>query len=238
METRLRFEIQRQPDSFTCGPTCLHAVYKFFNEPFTLAEVIDRTPRLQDGGTLGVMLACDALRHGYEACIYTYNLQVFDPTWFEISDVDLNLKLKKQYEVRGDKGKLRDASRAYIQYLELGGRIRLEDLTSSLIRRYLRRNLPILTGLSATYLYRSAREWGPRFEPDDLRGSPAGHFVVLCGYDPDRREVCVADPLAPNPVSETHIYSVDMSRVINAILLGIVTDDANLLILRPKGGRS
>ena len=33
--------------------------------------------------TLAVLLGCHALRRGYEATIYTFNLQVFDPTWFE-----------------------------------------------------------------------------------------------------------------------------------------------------------
>ena len=26
------FEIQRQPDDVSCGPTCLHAVYRYFGD--------------------------------------------------------------------------------------------------------------------------------------------------------------------------------------------------------------
>ena len=36
--------------------------------------------RMEHGGTFAVFLACDALRKGYCATIYTYNLMVFDPT--------------------------------------------------------------------------------------------------------------------------------------------------------------
>jgi hypothetical protein len=48
------------------------------------------------------------------------------------------------------------------------------------------------------------------------------------------REVRVEDPWHPNPVSKTVTYWVRMSRVINSILLGIVTYDANLLIIEKK----
>ena len=29
-----------------------------------------------------MLLACHALRRGYQAKIFTYNLNIFDPTWF------------------------------------------------------------------------------------------------------------------------------------------------------------
>ena len=44
--------------------------------------------------------------------------------------------------------------------------------------------------------------------------------------------VRVADPYLPNPYSEQH-YSVPIHRLIGAVYLGIVTWDANLLILEP-----
>ena len=62
---------------------------------------------------------------------------------------------------------------------------------------------------------------------------PAGHFVVLCGYDRVEKTVLVADPYQPNPLAPGQQYVVSVDRVINAILLGILTYDANLLILQP-----
>ena len=94
--------------------------------------------------------------------------------------------------------------------------------------------MPVLTGLSATYLHRTAREYGPTCEPDSVRGEPTGHFVVLCGYNKETREVLVADPLETNPVSGGNRYVVSIDRVICAILLGILTYDANLLIIEPR----
>ena len=97
----------------------------------------------------------------------------------------------------------------------------------------MRRNLPIITGLSSTYLYRAAREYGPHDEPDDVRGTPAGHFVVMAGYNRKSRTVLVSDPYEPHPYGSSLEYWVSIDRVVGAVLLGIVTHDANLLVINP-----
>lgn len=236
MKTQIRLEILPQPDETTCGPTGLHAIYRYYGDDLPLATVIDEVPTLPGGGTLGVLMACHALRRGYSATIFTYELQLFDPTWFQPGAPDLRERLAEQMAVKPEP-KLQVASRAYLEFLELGGKIRFEDLTKTLIRGYLKRSVPILAGLSATYLYRTMREYGPGDDYDDVRGSPAGHFVVLCGYDREKRTVHVADPLGSNPVGKGQRYEVDLNRVLCAILLGVTTYDANLLILRPREGR-
>lgn len=231
-DSEIALEILPQPDDTTCGPTCLAAIYRYWGDPLPLPQVIEEVERLDDGGTLAVLLACHALRRGYRATIYTYNLQVFDPTWFQSAPGYMAERLEEQIAVKDD-ARVRRASRAYLEYLRLGGRMRFEDLTPALIRKYVRRRVPVLTGLSATYLYRTPREYGEEMHWDDVRGVPTGHFVVLCGYDPANRAVLVADPLADNPLSETHRYAVDVDRLVGAILLGILTYDANLLVLEP-----
>jgi len=234
-ESALHLEIQPQPDDTTCGPTCLHAVYRYFGEEPSLAEVVDSVRVLEDGGTLGVFLASHALRRGYEAKIFTYNLQVFDPSWFSGDRSRLEDGLRRQLEHKRDP-KLREATAAYLDFLARGGEIRLEDLNPALLRRYLKQGVPILTGLSATYLYRARREY--QDEPDDARGSPVGHFVVLCGYSPETRQVRVADPYPTEGAPDGgHYYEVAIDRLVGAILLGIVTYDANLVVIRPQRER-
>ncbi|HEY5315433.1 MAG TPA: C39 family peptidase [Pirellulales bacterium] len=237
METQLTLDILPQPDGFTCGPTCLQAVYRYYGDKASLEQVIAEVPRLEDGGTLDVLLACHALRRGYQAKIFTYNVQMFDPTWFgpaPFNPAPIKAGLRKQMEFKKSP-KLAVATEAYLEFLDRGGVLRFDDLTSGLIRKYLNRGIPLLTGLSSTYLYRSAREYGPGQDFDDVRGVPSGHFVVLCGYDATNRQVLVADPLGNNPVSASNPYAVSIDRVIGAILLGIITYDANLLIIeRPK----
>ena len=150
-------KIHTQPDDSTCGPTSLHAVYRYFKDTISLSEVIKEVPYLDEGGTLEVLLACHALRRGYRARIYTYNLHIFDPTWFTLENEEIIQKLEEQMQVK--KGsKLHRASHAYIDFLQLGGELRCRDLTKAMLREYFDRDIPLLTGLSATYLYQSARE--------------------------------------------------------------------------------
>ncbi len=230
MKSQLDFSISAQPTETTCGPTCLHAVYNYFEDTISLEQVIDEVDALGDGGTLAVYLACHALRRGYTARIYTYNLQVFDPTWFVSRDVDLAAKLRAQMDAKPD-AKLRHAIQGYLEFLRLGGELLFRDLTAKLVREPLKKRRPIITGLSATYLYRSVREIGSTNMEDDIRGTPVGHFVVLCGYDKAQREVLVADPMIPNPFSKTQFYHESIERVLGAIFLGVVTYDANLLVI-------
>lgn len=230
---RLPVTMLPQPDETTCGPTCLHALYRYWGEVLPLQEVIRSAARSALGGTFAVFLACDALRKGYSATIYTYNLTVFDPSWFITPAIDIADRLLRQREVKSD-ARLQQVTTAYIDYLQLGGRLRLLDLSRGLIHGLLRKRHPILTGLSSTYLYRTPREFGPDDTPDDVRGVPAGHFVVIAGYDIARRKVLVLDPYEKNPYGQTHQYWIGIDRVIAAILLGIVTHDANLLVIHPR----
>ena len=225
-------EILPQPDESTCGPTCLHAIYQHYNDVVELPSLISEVTSLENGGTLAVFLACHALRRGYKATLYTYNLQIFDPTWFSESRVDIAERLKRQLEFKYTP-QFRLATEAYLEYLSLGGKIRHTELNAKLLRRYLYRNVPILTGLSATYLYGTAREVGSACEYDDLRGEPTGHFVLLHDYERKERVVHIADPLYPNPMAMGQHYSASLNRVLGAILLGVLTQDANLLMIEP-----
>ena len=172
------------------------------------------------------------MRQGFQATIYTFNLTVFDPTWF-VGTVDIGERLLRQRAEKSHDPRVQEVTAGYIEFLRLGGRLRLTDLSRYLLRGILRRRLPIITGLSATYLYRAMREYGPQDEADDVRGTPGGHFVVLAGYDRPARTVLVADPYGPS-----RDYWIRIDRAVGAILLGIVTHDANLLIIQPALGPS
>lgn len=124
-------KIMTQPDDVTCGPTSLHAVYNYFGDKISLSKVISEISYLEEGGTLAVMLAIHALQRNYKAKIYTYNLSVFDPVWFN-EKVDIKAKLIEQKKYKKSI-KLHHATDAYIEYLSLGGEIEFVNLTPSLL---------------------------------------------------------------------------------------------------------
>jgi hypothetical protein len=231
MKTRIEFDMVAQPDDYTCGATCLHSIYRYYGDRIELDDVINDVEHLDEGGTLGVFLGAHALRRGYKVSLYSYNLQVFDPTWHALTQDEIAGRLVKQMAVKAQR-KLKVASKAYVEFIELGGQIRFTELSPKLLRRHLNGNVPMIAGLSSTYLYQTPREYGPRGDYDDIRGVPGGHFVVLTGYDSDARAVRVADPYQSNPLSKgQRSYEVGINRLICSILLGILTYDANVLVI-------
>ena len=49
--------------------------------------------------------------------------------------------------------------------------------------------------------------------------------------------ILIADPYIKNPVAAKQFYQVNIDRVICAILLGVLTYDANLLVIHPRRGK-
>jgi hypothetical protein len=229
----LGFVLEQQPDDVTCGPACLHGIYRHYGDDVSLSSVIADIHTLDKGGTLDVFLANHALKRDYDVTLYTYNLDLFDPTWFELDNEEFRERLLAQAKQKPWR-RLQTATRGYDEFLRLGGKLKLRDLEPSLLRKFLKNGTPVITGLSATYLYRAVRDIPETNEDDDVRGEPVGHFVVLTGYRRDTREILIADPLQSNPLVGSRYYAVKVQRLIGAILLGIMTYDANLLVIKPK----
>jgi Peptidase_C39 like family len=229
----LNCDIKAQPDEVTCGPTCLHSIYQYYQDTIELNDVIKEVKSLKAGGTLAVMLGNHALKRGYKAHLYTYNLNVFDPSWFQYSTKKIMDSLKQQMRYKFKRKKLLVASRAYVKFLEAGGKVFQHELNPDLIKKYLKESKPILTGLSATYLYGTKREIPASNKFDSIRGEPVGHFVIINGYDELTNTAYLADPMNANPLNSSQYYGVNFDRLINSIMLGIVTYDANLLIIEP-----
>jgi hypothetical protein len=231
----MRISILPQPDDETCGPTSLHAIYNYYGLNLSLEEVINSVHFLKEGGTLAVFLGIDALKRGFNCTLYSYNLRVFDPSWKKLKNEQLIEKLKLQLEYK-KKVKIKQATKAYIEYLQLGGTIKFDLLSVDLLKKHLQKGSPILAGLSATYLYDCKREFvdtDGSIHYDDLKGEPTGHFVVVGGIN-ENNKVLVSDPYLKNPISSSNYYEVKARKIINSIFLGILTYDANILIIKPN----
>ncbi|MCB1149111.1 MAG: hypothetical protein KDK48_03015 [Chlamydiia bacterium] len=228
--------IKPQPTESTCGPTCLQAVYDYYGLSVDLNQIIKDVPKLEEGGTLAVMLGVDALKRGFGAEIITFNLQVFDPSWFypkKISSKLLQEKLKLRSQQKKS-AKVATACKAYDKFLNLGGKLEMDELNGTLLRHYLKKGIPLLTGLSSTFLYQTKRTRASALDEwveDDTGGDPEGHFVILEHYNQDDKTVTVVDPYGKNPFSRELKYDIGLDRLITSILLGVLTYDANLLVI-------
>ena len=235
----LNINIKDQPNDETCGPTSLHAIYRYYGYNISLNNVIKGVEKSLSGGTLSPLLGKHALQQGFAATIYVNNMDIFDPVWFKQGGAlreALMTKLKGQDRYKQSKG-LAQVSKAYQEFLSLGGDVRFQTIDAKMLKDQFQRKWPILTGLSATYLYRTSRECftsdGQSFV-DDVQGTPCGHFVILCGYDDKKRRIVVADPYSQNPFTHTNFYKVSLPRLSNAIMLGVLTYDENLLVIHPN----
>jgi hypothetical protein len=238
----LRVQRFFQPDDVTCGPTCLRKVYDFYGIQLDIESVVGEIDRNEDGGTLAVFLGMAAVRRGLRGRIFSYDLQIFDPTWAALPAAELAERIEARLPHLRDSQRLR-AAHAYLEFLRIGGEISvLEELTPTLLKDVIDREHPLLVGLSATYLYRFARErWDPLTDTladDDIAGEPTGHFVVVVGYEHYGRRFSLRDPSHHVPVSDDGRQVVDAQRLINAILLGDATYDAVLLELWPASGEA
>lgn len=177
-------------------------MYRYFGLQTQLNHLVKVIPQLKNGGTHGVILGQHALRHGFNVELITYNLYMFDPTWFQNPKVNLIDKLQQQMQVKTRAGFQR-ASRHYLEFLKLGGRISMRELNADLIRHYLKQHLPILTGLNSTYLYQEKRFIAETDVTDEFAGTPEGHFVVICGSHPNKKPCASPTPIIPTPSAKT-----------------------------------
>lgn len=228
----LKIELFTQPDEFSCGPTCLAKVYKYLGLDVSLETVLREIDRNEDGGTLAVYLGIDVLRRGLAARIFSYDLRIFDPTWRHLTRNELREKVRLRMP-HLDSAKAKQSAQAYLEFIDLGGRIAFEELTPALLKRLLDRQHPVLAGLSATHLYSFMREThdpitGEVFD-DDVAGESTGHFIVINGYENWGRRFIVRDPSSHVPQTPDGRLIVDAQRLINSILLGDLTYDAVLL---------
>jgi hypothetical protein len=225
-------QVSKQPDDESCGITCLEAVYRYHGHAISLGELQSQVDHWRTGGTVGVNLARHALASGFSAELYTYNIDIFDPTWKRLSAKEMAGKLaQRAHRIRHPKQK--KLIGYYLDFLRRGGKIRFDDLDEGLMDRLFKARRPVIAGLSATYLYQNRREL-PDNSEDDVGGQPVGHFVVVAGWDRAKRKVAIRDPLREYPLARTGAYSLPFTRFSNAVMLGSLTYDENLLVIWKK----
>jgi hypothetical protein len=218
-------------------------VLSWYGDAVTVEALRARTRRLADGGTTAVHLARVALELGYRARLYPLGVRVFDPTWWELEDADIALRLHARAEGLPP-GADRDETLAWRDHLRAGGYVAFHEPGPGVLVRALALGRPLICGLNATWLYREARSIPDTNETDDVHGHPIGHFVTVVGYTGHGKHFHVVDPSedapfdaggarAPEDATRGR-YPLPADRLIHAILLGDGTHDAVVLEVWPS----
>lgn len=238
LPVNLPLPLSQQPTYNTCGPTTLHALYSYYDDPVDRDKVIQAFPQLEsvEHGLWGVELGMHALQRGYRAHILTSDMRFFDPKWNYADREHLGASLEAQGRFKFGSGKrkrdreLYRINTAYQQFLDLGGQLSFKGPLKSLILGYLNKGVPLLAALSATYLYQDAREL-PDGTENGISGGSCGHFVLIHGYDPVTDSYLIADSWGlkqPDGSYKTK-YTMSVEIVGAAILAGQITND-NLIM--------
>jgi hypothetical protein len=99
VKINLDVSISKQPDNTTCGPTSLHAVYSYYNDTISLEQTIGEITQFdQGGGTLAVVLGKHAIKRGYSVTIYSFNIKIFDPSWFDKGETFIRARVRTVIE--------------------------------------------------------------------------------------------------------------------------------------------
>lgn len=217
---------------FTCGPSALQQILAYYGVKKSLNEIL-KNFKMYEYGTWDFDLLSYVLRLGFKAEITTYNLDIFDPTWFKLSRKKLIKKLKSRLKYA--KPFHKQGIRSCIRFLELGGRIRFKIITEKIIKDYLRKKIPVIACFCFTALWKCKRAYSKKTKKgyksisNDIRGVPEGHFIVISGYAKDK--FFVTDPSYNIPVSKTGKYSVPIKDLIAYILM---KDYGNICVIKPK----
>lgn len=232
------FKMMTQPDDESCGISCLYSIYKYHGIDVSYEHLVQEVDRSLSGGTLAPLLGKNALLHGCNVTLYTNNLILFDPTWFNHPNDSNDFLAQKLIEqLKRKNPRLLGATHLFLEYLSLGGKVSFRIINVDLLEGYFARSIPVMAALNSTYLYDTSREDFDELGnaiSDDIMGKPCGHFVVLYGHERNEKLITVADPFVKNPLSRQNYYKVSPDRLINAIMLGLSTYDGNLLIIEPK----
>ena len=232
MPKRVQLKVPRlKQKPFTCGPSSLQQVFAYYGIKKSINQLLKEI-KLYKKGTFDGQLGLCALENGFKAIIIDYNLHAYDPTWFKLSKKALIKKLKQSLKHR--KGEYKTKVQWLIKYFEAGGNIKFEIVTPELIKSYLKKKIPVIVCLMMTSLYKEKRritikqKKGRRSIKSDLKGKPAGHYLVVSGYDGDK--LFVTDPYYNIPYSKKGEYKISSKELIASILMW----NGSLLIIEKK----
>jgi len=220
-----------------CGPSCLQAVLKFYEEEISIKKLIEETKSRYKWHDWDYLLGLAALKKGLKVVVHTRSTSVFDPSWWKLSNTQLISKLKKELDYAKKNKKKRRASWSYttlayeakeiktaINFLKSGGAIDFNIASAQLIQKYIHDNTPVMCAFNQQILHKAARIHKQKV--DDIKGAITGHMIVVIGYNKSKFKV--ADPgLWYN---RSHYYWVSQQDLIDAI----VRYDGNLIAIKKK----
>lgn len=231
---------QYQPTNTTCSPTALSMLLGTYGKDFTVTEVSDKVPQVYNEdnepcGTINQQMATWCLSLGFDVSLYTFDCQVIDQSWSELSGE----KLIERLEARKDGWSVpslgttwtKAYAQSYIDFIKAGGKLTIQPAVTSKLLYELLENGAILPCLSFSTLYGAGRTKNfdeHKSTDDDVNGRTWNHSVVIYGND-ENGNFLIADPFR-----KPGMHVIEPERMIAAISTGQIECDNLIFQLRKK----
>ncbi len=210
-------------------------ILNHFGKHFSPQEIERLVPQTKDtdgndAGTITQQLASWATTQGFDASLYTFDCQIIDQSWAELSKQEIIDRLKASMNGWVVPGLGENWSRAYrqsyIDYLETGSELHIQPAaTSSLFYQLLNRG-PIFASVCINTLYGRGKSLNDK--ADDINGRTWNHSLVIYGNDSEGK-LLVADPLV-----EPGFHTIEPERMIAAIATAQIECDNFIFQILPN----
>lgn len=202
----------------------------------SVAEISAKVPQVrnekgENQGTINQQLATWCLSLGLSVKLYTFDCQVIDQSWSELSKEAVleRLAARKSGWIVPALGSdwTQAYAQAYIDFLQSGGELHIQPAVTTELLYTLLKDGPILPLVSFSTLYGKGRtridgDETEKSVPDDVNGRALNHSLVIYGHDEQGRFL-VADPW-----EKPGLHGIEPERMIAAISTAQIECD-NLL---------
>jgi len=224
MKKDLKISQFDQITPYSCIPACLQEVFGFYKKHISQEKIMGSSLNPKLGMSIpeaGIFAGKD----GFTSLIIVNNIEIFDPTWFNLDEKKLteNLKLRRHYVNKYYKYLID----LYLKYIRSGGKIKFDTIGVDLLKKYLSQNVPIIMELASTFLYKKAKSRKPGSFNEPFDGEIEGHGVVVAGFDKNKFKI--VDPNTKNnPYNRNGVYWVGSDELLASF--GILEGKSLLLI--------
>lgn len=231
---------QYQPTNTSCSPTALSMLLEHYGKKISPLDVEANVPQCVNDkgekiGTINQQLATWCLRNSFDVKLYTFDCQVIDQSWSDLSSRELieRMKLRKNGWVVPGLGKdwTQQYTQAYIDFISAGGELHIQPAVTMRLLRELLETGPFLPCVSYSTLYGAARSRNnsdTETADDDIDGRAMNHSIVVYGND-EAGNFQIADPW-----KKPGLHTIEPERLLAAISTAQIECDNLLFQIAPK----
>lgn len=223
MKIKLNVKPFKQESPEGCGAAALRSMLDFFGKNMGEKEITEAAGGVQKGeehyGVLMVHMSAASAGMGYAVHAYTYDMGLFKPEWEKLGREELirNLEGLKTKLAGENKKTSENITDSILHLLKNNHDVKIKVPDKNDIVTFLEKGLPVLISVKAMLL-----EGDSKIKPD------VGHYLVVSGYEADKRIFSVIDPFYGKE------YEVEETKLMLAWHVNAIESSAYLLAFEPK----